>query len=235
MTPLWHMIDECVSTQDVLKSISPRAGWTCVLAERQTGGRGRYGREWQSINGNMFLSVYIEPDVDAGALPSLALVAGLSLWQTIAPMVSSRCNLRLKWPNDLLLNGRKLAGILVEKEGDGAIIGVGVNIKSFPKDTPYPATSLMNEAMNITPAELARAFVQQLQKLLPLWEKNGFSSICDDYIAACIAAGSEIRLRLPDGELSGTFCGISESGALIIETGGHKQELQAGEIMELRS
>jgi biotin-(acetyl-CoA carboxylase) ligase len=93
----------------------------------------------------------------------------------------------------------------------------------------------MNEAMNITPAELARAFVQQLQKLVPLWEKKGFASIHDDYIAACIASGAEIRLRLPDGELSGVFCGVSDSGALIIETGGHKQELQAGEIMELRS
>lgn len=229
--PVWHLIDECSSTQDVLKSMQNKPEWTCVLAESQTGGRGRHGRDWQSARGNMFLSVYLEPDVSDTVMPTLALLAGLALWQAVKPITGNRDELKLKWPNDLLFNGKKLAGILPEREGNGIIIGVGVNIKSYPSDVPYPATSLIKEAVSIAPAELARIFVQRLQELLPLWVAGGFAAIHDKYNEASIKPGSSVKVRLPDGDIEGEFSGVNNSGTLMVKCGSKMHELQAGEIM----
>jgi BirA family biotin operon repressor/biotin-[acetyl-CoA-carboxylase] ligase len=209
-----------------------------VVAREQTRGRGRYGRSWVSPPGNLNASVLLRPDCALAATAQLSLVAGLARAEALSGSGPPDHMIALKWPNDVLINGAKTAGILLENavRPDGragwVIVGSGVNIVSCPKDTPYPATCLAAEGFPpIEPLALLEAYLGALDRWLGRWQAAGIAAVRDSWRARSFGLGREIRLRLEREELCGRFVDLTEGGALLLEeAGGRRREIAAGEV-----
>lgn len=231
------------STNDELKRLAREgaAEGLVVTAERQTAGRGRRGRTWVSPPGNLYSSTLVRPDCRAATAAQLGFVAALGVSGAIgelAPHVSTRC----KWPNDLLTNGKKVSGILLETEmvsgdrPDFVILGVGVNLASSPRDTPYPATSLAEEgAPGIAPAEMAIAFVRHFAAWLAAWREGGFAPIREAWLARAMGLGEPIQVRLERDTLDGRFLDLDHDGALLLGQAEGSRRIAAGEIFPARA
>ena len=207
-----------------------------VFAEAQEGGRGRLGRSWQSEEpGNMALSLILRPALSAESVSILTLAAAVALKRAVAELTGRECF--IKWPNDIILGGTKLSGILTELKlsEDGpryVIVGVGVNVnrKKFPEEIEKKATSLFLETGKTwNPEELSQLFVKEMLDISRKIYKDGsLAGIKDEYERALISLNREIIL-LPDGE-SGICRGITKLGALLTEIDGEIREINAGEI-----
>src|SRR5919198_6069394 len=158
-----HRYETIGSTNDEARRLAREGApaGTLVWAVAQSAGRGRRGHLWQSPPGNLYLSLVLRPDVPPALAPQLGFIAALALGDALDQLAGPGLQLRYKWPNDVLAEGRKIAGILLESETAGAgrlefvIIGIGVNIASAPRDLEYPATSLADQGLpGITPAAL---------------------------------------------------------------------------------
>jgi len=207
-----------------------------VWAKTQTAGRGRRGRVWVSPPGNLHLSLVRRPRCKAAVAAQLGFVAALGLADAIgelAPGIELLC----KWPNDLLANGRKVSGILLETEmaagdvPDFVVLGVGVNTASSPRDVGYPATSLAEEgAAGIAPLDLLTAFVRHLGPRLACWREEGFSAIREAWLAQASGLGQPIQVRLERDTLNGRFLDLDGDGALLLGTPGGSRRVAAGEV-----
>jgi BirA family biotin operon repressor/biotin-[acetyl-CoA-carboxylase] ligase len=235
-----RVLGRVASTNDELRRLAEEGApdGLVVVAREQTRGRGRYGRSWASPPGNLYASVLLRPDCDLAATAQLSLVAGLALGDACARLGPKGLTIQLKWPNDVLINGAKTAGLLLENaiwpDGRAAwvIIGSGVNIVSCPADTPYPATSLTAEGfVPLAPLALLEAYLRALDAWLDKWRDLGFAAVRDTWRARSFGLGDQIRLRLEREELSGRFIDLTESGALLLEqAGGRRREIAAGEV-----
>ncbi len=233
---------EVASTNDVLRAraLAGEPAGLVVIAEVQTAGRGRYGRSWSSPAGNLYASVLLRPDRRPAEIAQLSLVAGIALLEALAERAPAGCKPRLKWPNDLLIDGAKVAGVLLESDaGPGergfVIIGTGVNITSAPADTPYPATCLIEQGFApLAPADLLAGYLQRLVGWLDRWRIQGFAEIRRAWRRHGLGLGGAVRLRLEGEEVSGRFVDLSESGALLLElAGGGRREISAGEVFHI--
>ena len=210
-----------------------------VVADQQTAGRGRSGRAWISPSGNLYASVLLRPTRDLRMFGQLSLIASLALAEAIAELATTPLAIRLKGPNDVLLEGGKVAGILLESGGDGGpggrfvIIGSGVNLTSAPADTPYPATSLAREGLtDLSPERLLAGYLGALERWRAIWEQRGFAEIRTAWLARAANLDGPIRLRLPTEQLAGRFADLTPAGALILEQGnGSRREITAGEVV----
>jgi len=209
-----------------------------VTAKTQTAGRGRRGNAWVSEPGNLFATLLLTEPSEKAVAAQLSFVAALALYDAVseaAPQLARA--LTLKWPNDLLLGGKKVAGILVE--GDSAevfavAVGVGVNCASHPADTHHPAADLAASGAAIAPERLLASLVAAMQRRLAQWAQGqGFASIRADWLRRAAALGEEIRVRLPERELSGRFDGLDEAGRLLLTTGDGVTAITAGEVFGL--
>jgi BirA family biotin operon repressor/biotin-[acetyl-CoA-carboxylase] ligase len=208
------------STNDEVKDLAARLGageGTLVWADEQSGGRGRRGRVWVSPPGNLYCSVLLMPDVPLMRAAELGFVAALAI-ADLAKWAAPTADIRLKWPNDVLANGAKISGILLEAlEPKGVVLGLGVNISNAPEDTPYPAVALSKWNPGLTvPAALER-LMENLWDLYSLWRTHGFLPIRDLWLASAKGLGEPIEVRLEDRTLSGIFTGLDEQGALILD------------------
>ena len=211
---------------------------TLVWAREQTGGRGRQGRSWSSPPGNLYLSLVLRPDCVPAEAAQLGFVAGLALGEAIGSVAPPMIEVTYKWPNDLLLNGRKGAGILLESRSgpDGTleclILGVGVNLKHFPEDTGFPATSLHFEcATEVEVAALLVAFSRHFMSWTNRWLEDGFAPVRRAWLHHAHGLGEEIEVRLPRETLKGTFKDLDARGVLVLELpdGAHR-EISAGDV-----
>lgn len=206
-----------------------------ITARQQTAGRGRRGNVWISEPGNLYASLLL-PGIPPGRAGELAFVAGLGVYDAIAelaPPVASR--LALKWPNDVLLGGAKLAGILIEAEGGWAVIGIGINCAHHPKATAQPATDLQTAGV-VFPVE--KVFAQLSKTLLVRlrqWANGGgFAAIRSDWLIRAAGVGQNIRVRLPAKEVDGQFQGLDETGHLLLRLpDGSVQTVSSGEVFAL--
>jgi len=226
------------STNDELKRLAREGAdeGLVIIAERQTAGRGRRGRNWVSPPGNLYSSTLIRPDCRASTAAQLGFVAALGVAGAIdelAPHVDLRC----KWPNDLLANGKKISGILLETEmvagdrPDFVILGIGVNLASSPRDTPYPATSLAEEgAPGVTPAMMAAALIRHFAAWLTAWREGGFAPIREAWLARAMGLGEAIQVRLERDTLAGRFLDLDDDGALLLGLPEGSRRIAAGEI-----
>ncbi len=240
---------ECLDTVDSTNSEARRraahgeAGDLWIRARTQTAGRGREQRHWESIDGNLFASLLLRPRCSVRHRPQLAFVAGLALFDTAEALGGAgvRDRLRLKWPNDLLLDGAKLGGVLIESVGTGGpaegavVIGSGLNLASHPPETALTATSL---AANGVPApadaafgELAHATAHWLER----WSEGaGWADIRASWAASALAERAPIRVRTGADITAGTYGGIDEDGALILHTSsGETRKIMAGDVFPL--
>jgi BirA family biotin operon repressor/biotin-[acetyl-CoA-carboxylase] ligase len=209
-----------------------------ITAAAQSAGRGRRGAAWVSTPGNLFATLLLTEPSPPETAPQLSFVAGLALHDALgecAPQLGPL--LKLKWPNDLLLGGAKLAGILIEGESDPAFavaIGIGVNCAAHPPDTPYPATDLAAAGALVTPTQVLEALARAMNRRLEQWQRGqGFAAVRADWLKRAAGLGQDIRVRLPERELSGRFQGLDEMGRLLLQAANGVTTVTAGEVFDL--
>ncbi|MEJ6008961.1 biotin--[acetyl-CoA-carboxylase] ligase [Novosphingobium aquae] len=203
-----------------------------LVADRQSEGRGRRGREWFDGIGNFMGSTVVHAREGDPPLASLALVAGLAVHDVVSALVPPPQLALLKWPNDILIGTAKLSGILLERKGDAVVIGIGVNLASAP-DFADRATIALTA---FGPAPDRDHFAQQLASAFALdldrWRTYGLAPIVRRWCAAAHPLGTRLCVgELGDAPLEGTFAGMDEEGALILALpDGTKRTIHAGEV-----
>jgi BirA family biotin operon repressor/biotin-[acetyl-CoA-carboxylase] ligase len=230
------------STNDEAKRLA-RAGAadrTVVWALEQTGGYGRRGRPWHSPPGNCYLSLILRPRAAVERAAQLGFVAALAVGGALDALIPGLSGLRYKWPNDVLLGGRKLCGILLEAEtGEQAgpfsiVVGIGANLVTSPADAEFPATSLAEQGLpKIAPESMLAALVAQFERWRCSWEKAGFTPIRAAWRERAML-GEPIRVRLERLTLHGRLVDIDGEGALLLDEAGQRRRILAGEVFPVR-
>lgn len=203
-----------------------------LVTDRQSEGRGRLGREWSDGAGNFMGSTLVHLRSSDPAPQTLALVAGVALYEAISKFLGNAQGLLLKWPNDVLLDGAKLAGILLERSGDAVVIGIGVNIVSAP-DLPDRATaSLASRGLSVNRDDFADELAHFLASELSSWRKSGLAETISRWTIRGPHIGAPLRyVGVTDTTEDGTFAGIDQDGALMMRlANGTMRVIHAGEV-----
>jgi BirA family transcriptional regulator, biotin operon repressor / biotin---[acetyl-CoA-carboxylase] ligase len=231
--------DKVGSTNEEAKRLARggAAEGTLVWAVEQTAGRGRRGNTWASPPGNLYLSLILRPDCSVGRAAQLGFVAALAVGDALGAIAGGLEGLSCKWPNDVLVEGRKIAGILLESElGEGeipefVILGVGINLVSSPRGTRFPATSIAEQGVeHPSPADVLEKFAGNFHAWERRWRKDGFAPIGAAWRARATSLGEPIRVQLESATLCGRFRDIDQHGALLLESAGELRRISAGEI-----
>ena len=234
-----HSYPAIGSTNDEAKRLAREGApeGTLVWAREQTAGRGRRGRNWASPPGNLYLSLLVRPGGAPGRAAQLGFVAALGLGEALDRLTGSKLALRYKWPNDLLANGSKLAGILLESETipsgavDFVVIGLGVNLVSGPEAAEYPATSLAAEGLaTVTPRPLLESFVRRFDHWAARWRQEGFAPVRQAWLSRASGIGQAILVRLERATLAGRFVDLDENGALLLDGADGPRRVAAGDV-----
>jgi BirA family biotin operon repressor/biotin-[acetyl-CoA-carboxylase] ligase len=212
------------------------ADGTVIWARTQTAGRGRQGRAWQSLTGNLAISFLLRPGVPPVRLPELSLLAAVALCDALAPMLPENAGPALKWPNDVLLGGAKIAGILLEAAGNGAVvIGIGVNVAHAPapETISYQATRLADHAPAATVPDLVAALGAVLAAWLDRWQSDGFAPVLQAWRARGPKVGDPVQVRAGSDIVAGTYRDLSPEGALLLDTPTGLRRVTAGDVLPL--
>lgn len=232
--------DHLPSTNSYLmQNISAAKHATCVVANLQTSGRGRRGRTWHAgLGASLTFSLLWRFQCGASALSGLSLAAGVALMRSLHELGISSA--RLKWPNDVLINRQKLAGILIELQGDMegpsiAVIGIGINLNlpdALKQQIDQPVTDLagaLNDTVN--PNQLLGTLLKHLTEVLVEFEQGGFTALRDEWSQHHAYHEQDVRMLMPDGRaIQGVVQGITEDGSLLVETADGVQRFVSGEI-----
>ncbi|WP_120715646.1 biotin--[acetyl-CoA-carboxylase] ligase [Tsuneonella amylolytica] len=203
-----------------------------LVADRQIAGRGRQGRAWSDGAGNFMGSTVVRRGPHDPPPHTLALLAGLALYETVAPLLADPAALSLKWPNDLLIGRAKMAGILLEGEGDAVVVGIGVNLASAP-DVPGRETLALS-SLGPAPGRdgfasaLAAAFDRELER----WRSVGIEPLLRRWQLAAHPAGTPLTVHEPaGGEARGRFVGLDATGSLMLRLeDGTIRTIHAGDV-----
>lgn len=230
----------------------PGGHWFAAL--QQTAGRGRRGRAWQSPHGNLAASLLIVPDADPTVSATLGFVAGVALNRALAAVLPKGlvrigldgadgaldghpARLALKWPNDVLADGAKLAGILLEGEklADGrqaVVIGVGVNVVAAPQGLPYPATSLQALGLSRRADDVFEALSDAWVESFSLWhDGKGIAEVLAQWRRSATGIGAPVAVQRQEGVVRGIFETVDEAGRLIVRTDGAERiAITAGDV-----
>jgi BirA family transcriptional regulator, biotin operon repressor / biotin---[acetyl-CoA-carboxylase] ligase len=211
---------------------------TIVISEKQTRGRGRLGRTWHSVSGQgLYFSIILRPRVDFSRLPALPMIAGLSVCRAIECFGLKP---EIKWPNDCLLDGKKVAGILVELSAEldrveYAVLGVGINVNQrasdFPSGLRSTATSIYGiSGYKISRADLCRKFLHDFEKAYNTFQRYGFRLMAPEIIKRSAVIGKKVTLLIGRKKLSGIALGFDVDGALRLKDKDGVKVFSAGEI-----
>ncbi|MEC9348030.1 MAG: biotin--[acetyl-CoA-carboxylase] ligase [Pseudomonadota bacterium] len=231
-------LDDVGSTNDEARSrmiVFPGEEFV-VTGVRQLSGRGRRGRTWVSPEGNVYASFLIRAQAPTGRLPELSFVAALAVAEAASAFVDPPGRVRCKWPNDVLVDGAKVSGILLETATDTSgkmvvIAGIGINVATKPSDTPYPAVALSACSPEASVDGVFTMLRASLTTWLQTWETHGFAPVRAAWLGLADGVGEPVVVRLADGELHGRFAGLDESGALILEMPqGDVRRITAGDV-----
>ncbi|MDE1900299.1 MAG: biotin--[acetyl-CoA-carboxylase] ligase [Alphaproteobacteria bacterium] len=185
---------------------------TVIWAVRQSAGRGRRGRQWESPEGNLYGSVVLRPAGGRSVYGLYAFVAALAIFETVAGLLPE-AKIELKWPNDVLAGGKKISGVLLESGGDFLIMGIGINVRHCPENPLYPVTSLAAEMPAAPPVE---DVLNRLLGHIGYWDdiltREGFAPLRQRWLAH--ARKGAMRVRLPNEEIAGEFADLDENGHL---------------------
>jgi BirA family biotin operon repressor/biotin-[acetyl-CoA-carboxylase] ligase len=203
---------------------------TVVHADEQAAGRGRFGRTWFSPPGNLYLSVLLRLELPLERSSELSFVTALTVADAIDALLPKQSKSTLKWPNDVLVNDGKIAGILVETADDAHIIGVGVNVLEAPRNAPYKTATLVG-AGGIATVDGARdILLDSLAKYLEAWTEHGFDPIRTAWLARAHPIGTLLRASIGGRSEEGMFAGLDESGAMLLDTTEGRKRILAAEV-----
>ena len=204
-----------------------------LVADRQTAGRGRQGRSWFDGHGNFMGSTLVRPHERDPSPASLAFVTALAVYEAVVPLIANPSELTLKWPNDLMLAGAKLSGILLEREGDAIIVGIGVNLAAAP-DLPDRRTVAL-AVFGPAPERdtFARSLATSFDRELERWRSFGLEPLVRRWESVAHPHGTSLRVHPPGEEpILGEYAGLTEDGALRLRlAGGESRVIHAGDVM----
>ncbi len=216
-----------------------------VWAKEQTAGRGRLQREWESKLGNLFVSVLLSPDCGLQAAAQLSFVASLASAEALQPLLPGDGVFTCKWPNDILLGDQKLGGILLEsfttlpeeapknaKPKQWVVVGVGLNIDSYPKDAMYPATCLKEAGVELVSAKIVLIrWIERFMACYDLWTDKGFAPIRKNWLSHAYGVGEKAVVMQDEEKLEGIFSGINTKGEMQLKTeNGKTQRINCGDV-----
>ena len=241
----YHLValDTCASTNDEARRLAERGevetpDGTLVWSLAQTKGKGRQGRSWETAPGNLTFSLVLRPDVPVNDAAQLGFVAALALYDALGSTIPPGHQAYCKWPNDVLLNERKVAGILMETSGaaagtpaDWIVLGVGVNIVWSPEGTEFPSTCLRAEGIEGIDAQMVlESFARHFLQWAARWLDEGFAPLRKNWMWRAYAVGETIRARVGTEEFTGVFDEIDETGALRLNTRAGIRTIAAGDV-----
>lgn len=219
--PTLTIVDSIPSTSDTLKARADHgAPEQALMARRQTAGHGRLGRPWHSVDGNLYLSVLLRPTPPI--MPGhWSLLAAVVVHEIAAAGIPHPARLRLKWPNDVLLSGAKVAGLLLDAGADHTgrpwlVIGIGVNLAAAPPGLDRPVASLAEAAPPIPAERFARSVLDRLEYWRTRYQQAGFPPVRDAWLFAGPDHGTPITVQHPAGTLTGAYAGLRDDGALLL-------------------
>jgi BirA family biotin operon repressor/biotin-[acetyl-CoA-carboxylase] ligase len=203
---------------------------TVVWAREQTGGRGRRGRRWASPVGNLYFSTILRPACSAPRAAELGFVAALA----VADIVPAKRDVRVKWPNDVLVDGGKIAGILPESaigqdgKAEHVVMGIGINVGFAPQlpDMRYPG-AMLGGTVEAALEKLAAALARRLAD----WRRDGFEAVRAAWLAKAGPIGLDVDVKLGEELVHGRFAGIDRDGGLLLETTAGPRKIVAGELL----
>jgi BirA family biotin operon repressor/biotin-[acetyl-CoA-carboxylase] ligase len=241
---LWHeirVVDQTTSTNADVAAVAGQgaAAGFVLIAEEQTAGRGRLDRAWQApARSAVLMSVLLRPDVPTGSLPLLSLVAGVAAVEAVRSVAELPAV--LKWPNDVLVGGQKLGGILVERVDSAAVVGLGINVSLRTSELPVEtATSIAIEGGNTDRESLTKELLRAIGRRVRSWEavSGAGTTVLPAYREVCDTLGREVVLHLPDGAtVSGVAEAIDDTGRLVVVTpDGHGRAWSVGDVVHVRA
>ena len=230
--PLLVRLESVDSTQTYAARLAAEGALdgTVVVAETQTAGRGRRGRVWQDVPGaSLLLSMILRTTLAPARLPTLSLAAGVAVAEALAS--AGGVAARLKWPNDVQADGRKIAGVLLERHGDAVVLGIGVNVaeRSVPLELASRATSVAVAGGRADRDEILAAILAGVLRWRDRLEREGFAPVRARWTS--LAAGIGRRVSVEGAE--GTVLGLDDDGALLIDTDAGTTRVLAGDVIEI--
>jgi BirA family transcriptional regulator, biotin operon repressor / biotin---[acetyl-CoA-carboxylase] ligase len=229
-TVLHH--DRIGSTNDEARrlAIEGAPNGTVVHADEQTAGRGRLTHNWFSPPGNLYLSILLRTTQPAARTAELSFLAALAVADTVEALLPRQIRAMLKWPNDVLVNGAKIAGILLELVDDATIIGIGLNVLEAPSNAAYKTTTIVANG-GIASVDGSRdILLERLDRHLSMWQAEGFAPIREQWLSRSYPIGAAIRANTEGQSIAGHFAGLALDGALLLDTSDGRQRIVAGDV-----
>ena len=223
-------------------ALNPNSSNVVIWADKQTEGRGKSGRTWVSNEGNLFFSILIKDNIELDNAANMVFLSSICLAKVLEKFSAQK--LSLKWPNDVLINSKKCAGILIESGisynapknmsnfVDWLVIGIGVNIESYPEtNVDFKATSLYNEGIIIKKDTFLDEFLSHFNDFYYKWKEEGFDFIRSSWLVRAHNLGKNIIVKKNNEEIHGIFNGLDEKGRLILITeNGNKELVSTGDV-----
>jgi BirA family biotin operon repressor/biotin-[acetyl-CoA-carboxylase] ligase len=204
---------------------------TVVHADAQSSGRGRLSHTWFSPPGNLYISILLRTGEPPTRTAELSFVTALAVADTVDALLPQPTRATLKWPNDVLVNGAKIAGILLEQIGDATIIGIGLNVLLAPANISYKATTIVANG-GLASVDRARdILLDRLARHLEVWARDGFAPVRDHWLQRSYPIGAAIRATTGGESVAGAFAGMDSDGALLLDTPSGRRRIIAAEIV----
>ena len=244
----WHIDYQpsATSSNDLalaaLRQSASEAEGKCFQVGEQTKGRGRRGKQWVSKSGDgLYLSIILCPKAPRETWPGLSFMASLAVYKALLSFIGETyiTSCGLKWPNDILYDNRKLAGILLEASAEGLIVGCGINLENAPVlgQTDFPPVALdeLVSSQLVDPKALACAVIRKMAEFYAIWQAGGMQIILDEWRSYCDMKGRSVRIKTVKDEITGTYADIGSDGQLIVRTADDEiVQIYAGDVEILR-
>lgn len=214
-----------------------------IWAKEQTHGRGRLRREWESKPGNLFVSILLAPDCELKDAAQLSFLSAVAAVKALQPLLPGDGVFTCKWPNDILLGDEKLGGILLEsftttdeekpqKQTRWVVVGIGLNIDSYPEQALYPATCLKKAGVELVSAKIVLTrLIEHFMDVYDRWAKDGFSPIRKAWLEHAYGVGREVRVQVGNETHDGVFTDLGENGEMLLaRPGGDTLHINCGDV-----
>lgn len=230
---LWDWYEaECVSsTNDEIRQLVPQCGkYIAISAKRQTGGRGRRGHIWREGEGNLYFTFSMELNVEE--LSRFVCLVGLSLAETLLEK-SPQSDVKIKWPNDVFISGKKISGILIEKIDNGLwAIGIGVNIAVAPEiaNVEYKTGSLYESGIMLDRIEFLRYYLAKFASVMERYQTEGFKPLKEQWLGLALNYRQQICIKTEKNVKNGEFAALDDNGYLMLRTDSGMERIVAGDL-----